>query len=445
MATLSRQLGLASATAIVVGEVIAVGIFLTPAGMAKTLASPAWLLGVWLVMAFLAICGALCYGELASRFPEAGGGYVYLREAYGSALAYLYGWKCFLVMDPGITAALAVGLAGYVQYVTGIPPIGAKVVAVSSILVLAAINVVGLRFGAGVTRLLMFLKVGSLLGIALWGFGAGLGDWSNFMPFATRPSGAEPIGGALAAALISAFFSYGGWWDLSKLAGEVREPSRTLPRALAFGILIVAAVYILTSAVFYYLVPVTEVTDGETFAAQAGERLFGPSGGVVFALIVIVSVLGSLAAVMMVAPRVYFAMARDGLFPRGMAQVHERFGTPARAIALQAILASVLAAVSNFDQIIAFFIFVTLIFIGLTVGAVFVVRRRPDAPPGYETLGYPVTPILFLLMIVVLEVMLAMSRPLQAALGVLVVLLGLPFYWLIRRMSREPVMAETRD
>jgi basic amino acid/polyamine antiporter, APA family len=436
MSTLTRQLGLASATAVVVGEVIAVGIFLTPAGMAKTLASPAWLLGVWVVMAFLAVCGALCYGELASRYPEAGGGYVYLREAYGSAIAYLYGWKCFLVMDPGITAALAVGIAGYVRYVTGLPAWGAPVVAVGSIVTLAAVNIVGLRFGAGVARALMFLKVGALLGIALWGFGAGLGDWSNFTPLVARPEGAEPLGGALAAALVSAFFSFGGWWDVSKLAGEVRDPSRTLPRALAFGIMIVAAVYIVTSAVFFYLVPVTEVTSGETFAAQAGERLFGPSGGAIFAIVVIVSVLGSLAAVLMVAPRVYFAMARDGLFPRGIAQLHEKFGTPARAIALQAVLASVMAAIGKFDEIIAYFIFVTLIFIGLTVAAVFVIRRKRDAPPGYLTLGYPVTPILFIAMLVVLAVMLALRSPLEAFLGTVVVLLGLPFYGLVKRSAR---------
>jgi len=432
MTTLSRQLGIASATAVVVGEVIAVGIFLTPAGMSKTLASPAWLLGVWLVMAFLALCGALCYGELASRYPEAGGGYVYLREAYGPAVAYLYGWKCFLVMDPGLTAALAVGLAGYIQYLTGSPPWTGPIVAIVAIVLLATVNVVGVRFSAGVAKTLTVLKVGALVAIAAWGFIGGFGDWSNFVPFATRPPDAEPLVGALAGALVSAFFSFGGWWDVSKLAGEVRDPSRTLPRALAIGLGIVTAVYLVTSAVFFYLVPVSEVTSGETFAAQAGERLFGPSGGAIFGLVVVISVLGSLAALLMVAPRVYFAMARDGLFPSPIARLHDRFETPARAIALQAVLASILAALGRFDEIIAYFIFVTVIFIALTVAAVFVLRRRESTLPEYVTFGYPVTPILFIAMMVVLAVMLGASRPREALLGTAVVLLGLPFYRFVK-------------
>ena len=428
---LKRQIGIRTATALVVGEVIAVGIFLTPAGMAKTLGSPLWLLIVWLVMGAMALCGALCYGELAARYPEAGGGYVYLREAYGPAVAFMYGWMAFLVMDPGLTAALAVGLASYAAFGLNMSPLGLKALAIATIILVAAINIRGVRLGAWVIRWLMILKLGLLGLVVLWGFGFQLGNWSNFTPFLTQRANSAPLIGALAGGLIGAFFSFGGWWDLSKLAGEVRNPTRTLPRALAYGVVIVTLVYILTSAVFIYLVPLEQVTSGETFAAQAGEVLFGRVGGRVFSLVVVVAVLGSLAAVVMSAPRVYFAMARDGLFIQAAASIHPRFETPARAIALQAVLASLLVALGTFNEIVSYFIFVVVVFIALTVATLFTLRRREPNRVGYLTPGYPVTPIIFLLLILLLLVLLGTNNPKQAALGVGVVALGLPVYYLL--------------
>jgi APA family basic amino acid/polyamine antiporter len=322
---LKRQLGLTSAVALVVGEVIGVGIFLTPAGMAKSLGSPFWILLAWLIMGVVTLCGALCMGELAARFPAAGGGYIYLRQAYGPRIAFLFGWMSLLVMDPGLTALLAMGFAGYVGYVVELPPLSLKFVAVAAVLAVAAVNIIGVRLGAGLLRGLTILKLGLLVFLACWAFGLGLGDWSNFTPFVTRPIDSPPLGGALVGALVSAFFAFGGWWDMSKMAGEVRDPGRTLPRALILGVAIVTAAYLLVSAVFLYLVPVAQVTSNQTFAAQAGEVLFGRTGGVVLSGIVILVVLGSLASVIMGAPRVYYAMARDGLFVPGIAVVHPRF------------------------------------------------------------------------------------------------------------------------
>ncbi len=430
---LRRQIGLRTATALVVGEVIAVGIFLTPAGMAKSLGSPALLLIVWLLMGLMALCGALCYGELAARFPEAGGGYVYLREAYGKRLAFLYGWMAFLVMDPGITAALAVGLAGYAGYGLGLPPLGTKLVAVAAIILVAAINIRGVELGGRLVRWLTVLKLGLLLFILLWGFGLRLGDWSHFTPFLAQREGSAPLFTALAGGLVAAFFSFGGWWDVSKLAGEVRDPERTLPRALAYGVIIVTLVYILTSAVFIYLVPPERVTSGETFAAQAGEALFGRVGGQIFSAVVVVAVLGSLAGIVMSAPRVYFAMARDGVFFPAAAHVHARFGTPARAIVLQAALASLLVLLGSFDQIVSYFIFVVVIFIALTVAAIFVLRRKTKVGDTYLTPVYPLTPLIFLFLIILLLFLLGGSNPKQALLGVAVVAAGLPFYYLVFR------------
>ncbi len=440
---MDRRLGLAAATSAVAGQVIAVGIFLTPASMARTLASPAWLFGAWLLMGGMALAGALSYGELAARFPEAGGGYVYLRETYGRRLAFLYGWKCLLVMDPGITAALASGLAAYVAYLVPLGPIGLKLVAVGAIAAAAAINIRGSVLSGRVLEALTVLKLGALAAIVLLAFGLGRGEWSHFVPFVARHAGAPPVAAALAGGLISAFFAFGGWWEASKLAGEVVDPARTMPRALAWGVSIVTAAYIATSAAFLYLVPLERVTSGEAFAAQAGEALFGPVGGAIFAAIVVVSVAGSLFAVVMLLPRVYYAMGRDGVFPAAIGELSPRFGTPSRAIATEAILASALVIAGSFEQIVAYFVFITVTFIALTVAAVYVQRRRQSAPPPYLTPGYPITPAIFLSLVLVLLVLIGMNNPWQALAGAAVVALGLPVFELMerRRHRRDPQTA----
>lgn len=442
-AALTRQLGLASVTALVIGEVIGVGIFLTPATMARSLGSPFWLLVVWLLMGVMALSGALCYGELAARFPEAGGGYVYLRRAYGPTVAFLYGWKCLLVMDPGITAALAMGLASYVGYVVHLSGPGIKVVAIGAIFALAAVSIAGVRFSAGLMRWLTAFKLGALGLMVVLAVGRGLGDWSNFVPFVAQRPGSDPLPGALAPGLVGAFFAFGGWWEITKLTGEARDPARILPRALAIGVAVVTAVYVLTSAVFLYLIPLERVTSGETFAAQAGEALFGRAGGQVFAGIVIVAVAGSLLALLMALPRVYYAMARDGVFFEAVATVHPRLATPARAITLQAGLASLLVLLGTFNKILSFFIFVTVLFVALTVAALFVLRRRASAPPAFEIPGYPVTPVIFLVLVAVLLLLLVGHDPKQALLGVAIVALGFPVYVLAFRRRFTPPLDDT--
>jgi APA family basic amino acid/polyamine antiporter len=432
MDRLPRHLGLAAVTMLVIGEVIAIGIFLTPATMARSVGSPVWLLVVWLVMGAMALTGALCYGALAARFPEAGGGYVYLRAAFGPLVGFLYGWKCLLVMDPGITAALAMGLAGYAGYMVGWSGLALKVVALGAILAMAAVSIAGVRLGSRLMQWLTALKLGALALIALLALALGAGDWTHFVPFVAQRAGSDPLPGALAPALVGAFFAFGGWWEIAKLAGEARDPARTVPRALALGVAAITLVYIVTSAVFLYLVPLERVTSGETFAAQAGEALFGPAGGRVFAAIVVVAVAGSLLALLMALPRVYYAMARDGVFFKAVAHVHPRFGTPTRAILTQAALAGVLVLLGTFQKILSYFIFVTVAFLALTVAGLIVLRRREGAA-AYPTPGYPFTPALFLILVVVLLVLLAGHDPRQAALGVGIVALGIPLYLLLFR------------
>ena len=421
---------------LIVGEVIAVGIFLTPAGMAKDLASPFWLLVVWLTMGGMALCGAFCYGELAARYPEAGGGYVYLREAYGPAVAFMYGWMAFLVMDPGLTALLAVGLATYMGYILKLSALGVKGVAIATIILVALINIRGVKLGAGTVRTITFLKLGLLAFVFLWGVGFQLGDWSNFTPFVARSATSTPLIGALAGGMMGAFFSFAGWWDLGKLAGEVNNPGRALPRALAYGVTIVTVVYVLTSFAFVYLVPLDQVTSGETFAAQAGEVLFGRAGGLIFSLVVVISVLGSITAIVLSAPRVYFAMARDGLFIPSVATLHKRYETPARAIALQALLASVLVVAGNFREIMTYFMFVVVLFVALSVAALFKFRRDDSNGVRFLTPGYPLTPIVFLVMMAMTLFLLAADKPTPAFRGVLVVALGFPVYLFLFRSKR---------
>lgn len=427
---LQRRIGLVSATGLVIGGTIGVGIFLTPAGMAKSVGSPALLLAVWTFLGLMALSGALCFGELAARFPEAGGSYVYLREAYGPGVAFLYGWKCLVVMDPGLTAALATGFAAYAGVL--FPGVAPKLVGVAAIAVVAAANLAGVRLASGLAHALAVAKVVVLVLLVAFGLFAGRGDAAHLIPFAARRAGSPPLLAGLAGAVVSGFFSFGGWWEASKLTGEVEDPKRTMPRALALGVLVVTFLYVAVSGVFLFLVPLEAVGSGETFAAQAGEALFGSRGGAVLSSIVLLSVLGSLFAFMTMAPRVYYAMARDGAAPAWVAHVDPRTGAPVRAIAIQAALAAVLVVLGSFDAIVAYFIFVTVAFLGLTVAGLFGLRRR-SAPAPVATPLFPLPALFFLGSIAVVLALLAMGRPLEATLGVAVVSLGWPVYRLRSR------------
>lgn len=430
-----------TAVAMIVGQVIAVGIFLTPAGMAKSVGSPFWLLVIWITMGAMTLSGALCYGELAARFPNAGGSYVYLREAYGRAAAFLYGWMNLLVLDPGLTATLAVGLAEYASYLIPMSAVGKQALAIGTVLVLGTINIIGTRVGANFLKALTVLKIATLLFIIAYGFLGGFGKWSNFTPFVSRP---DDVFGALAGGIVGAFFAFAGWWEVSRIAGEVENAERNLPRALVIGVLAITVVYILTSAVFFYLVHPSQVTSDQAFAAQAGEVMFGRVGGYVFATIVVISVAGSIVAYLMASPRVYFAMARDGLFLAAIGKLHPRFGTPHLATLIQMALAVVLILSGSFEQIISYFFFVVVLFIALAVAGLFRIRSQPH--DGYKTWAYPLTPIFFLVVTAVVLMFIAARNPVQTVLGIAVTLLGLPVYYLIfaRRKTSDGVDQDNR-
>jgi basic amino acid/polyamine antiporter, APA family len=426
-ADLPRRLGLGTATALIVGNVIGIGIFLTPAEMAKSLGSPFWLLAVWLLMAVATIGGALSYAALAVRYPEAGGTYVYLREIFGRRTAFLYGWLSLLVTDPGLTAMFAVGMAPYVGHLIPLGPWGLKAVAAGSIIAIAAVHTLGISPGSRIMGALTMLKLGLLGFLVIWGFGLGRGDWSNLTPFWSQRPGSSPFLPAFGLALVGAFIAFAGWWDVSKIAGEVRDPKRTMPRALMLGVSIVTVVYVAVSVVFLYLVaPARIAADGGAFAALAGDALFGRRGEVIFSLVVIVCVVGSLASYLMAAPRVYFAMARDGIFFASFGAVDPRRDVPARGTMVQATLAVVLAVVFSFEQILSYIMVPTLLFLALTVAGIFVLHRRHPSERALAPLGYPITPLLFLLPMVTVIVLQIARYPVHSSIGLAVVALGFP-------------------
>jgi basic amino acid/polyamine antiporter, APA family len=423
---LKRQFGLWTAIALIVGQVIAVGIFLTPAGMAKSVGSPFWLLIIWLVIGGMTLSGALCYGELAARYPSAGGSYVYLREAFGKGTAFLYGWMVLLVLDPGLTAIFGVGIAAYTAYLVPLSPFGKQILAISVIVIIGFINILGARIGAGFLKVLTVIKIATLLFIIVYGFAGQFGDYANFTPFFAQPT---DIFGALAGGLVGAFFAFAGWWEVTRIAGEIREPERNVPWALVVGVVCLTTIYILTSAVFMYLVPLSHVTSNETFAAQAGEVLFGTIGGQIFSIIVVVSVIGTLFAYFIASPRVYYAMAKDGLFFSSFGKLHPRFGTPHRATLIQMAIACLLVLSGSFNEILSYFFFIAILFVAITVFGLFRIRKRPF--DGYKTPFFPIVPIIFLAITAIVLFFIATQNLLNTAIGSAVVLLGVPVYYLI--------------
>lgn len=423
---LKRRFGLWTAVAVIIGQVIGVGIFLVPAGMAKSVGSPAWLFGIWAAVGLMTLCGALCYAELASRFPEAGGSYVYLREAYGKGAAFVYGWMVLLVLDPGLTAIFGVGFASYASFIFELSPTGQTALAIVMVLAIGTLTMLGTGIGAGFLRVLTLIKVGTLLFIVAFGFLSGSGNWANLTPFFSTP---PDIFGALAGGLVGAFFAFAGWWEVTRMTGEIADPERNVPRTLVLGILGLSVIYILTSAVFMYLVPAASVENDEAFAALAGQAMFGPVGGQLFAAVVCISVIGTLFAYLLVSPRVYYAMANDGLFFRKVGELHPRFGTPYLAIAIQMVLASALILTGGFNEILGYFFFVVILAIGVAVAGLHRIRRAETS--GYRTPLYPLPLVVYLILTAVVLFFVGMRSPLQTAIGLVVVSLGIPVYHFI--------------
>lgn len=407
----------------IIGQVIGVGIFLVPAGMAKAVGSPAWLFAIWLIVGVMTLCGALCYAEMAARYPEAGGSYVYLREAFGRGTAFVYGWMVLLVLDPGLTAIFGVGFASYASFLFDLPAGAAPFVGLAAILTIGGITILGTRLGAGFLKALTLVKIVTLAFIVVFGFGSGKGQLANLQPFFSMPS---DVVGALAGGFVGAFFAFAGWWEVTRIAGEIEEPERNIPRILSFGVTGLTVIYIMTSAVFMYLVPAASVANDEAFAALAGQALFGEIGGSVFSAVVMISVAGTLFAYLLASPRVYVAMANDGLFFRYFGEVSQRFGTPLRATLIQVGLACLLVLSGSFNEILAYFFFVVILFVGVAIAGLFRIRRASFA--GYQTPLFPIPALIYLVLTFVVLVFVGMQNPLRSVIGIGVVSLGVPVY-----------------
>ena len=428
----ARQIGVWAATAVVTGEAISLGIFLTPAAMAKSLGSPALLAAVWGGMALMTLAGALCFTELAVRNPQDGGEYLYLRRGFGPQVAFLYGWMAALVMYPGVAAALCVGTVPYFQSLFPIPHRLVPALPALILVGLGAVNYFGTRLSTRVMTVLNWLKVPMLVGLVVWALASGHATLANLAPLAERRPGSDPLVGAIAGAAISAFFTFGGWWEAGKIAGEVRNPSRTLPIAFTGGVLVVTAIYLLVSLAFVAVVPMGQIQSNTAFVAQFGQALFGAAGGRVLSACVVVSVLGGLMVMFMAVPRVTYALARSEPGPLGMfARLHPRFGTAANGVLLQTGVALLVLFLGAFDRILAFIIFSAVVFLALTAATLF----RSTTPVGRW--WYPAAPIVFITGAGVLASMLLLHGLGPCLLGAAIVLAGLPVRWLLLRGRRS--------
>ncbi|HJZ84386.1 MAG TPA: amino acid permease [Polyangia bacterium] len=457
-AGLDRSLGVFSATTIIVGSMIGSGIFLAPSIMAGLVATPGVYLGLWLIGGALTLLGALAYGELCAMMPHAGGQYVFLREAFGPAVGFLYGWTVFLVIQTGFNAAVSIAFAKFLGGVglrVGendiIFQLGrfalsrAQVVAVAVIAVLTYVNCRGVREGAFVQNLFTVLKLGAIALLVGIGFLSGKGSFDHFRPLVGTRLGPSALQmtflAAMGAAMSKALFAYDAWNTVTFAAGEIREPQKNLPRALVAGTIVTTLAYTTAAAVYLYVLPIDRmaVVAENRVASDVAGVLMGHAGVTLISVAILVSTFGCVNGLILGGGRVLYAMARDGLFFRSCAKVHPRYHTPAAALILQGAWSAVLALTGSYDKLLSYVVFASLSFNALTVVGLLVLRhQQPAAERPYRTWGYPVTPVAYLLG-AVFFVIYTFAGETQAALaGLGLVLLGVPAYLLFRRRAQAP-------
>ncbi|HEY5242831.1 MAG TPA: amino acid permease [Polyangiaceae bacterium] len=455
METLQRRLGVFSATTIIVGSMIGSGIFIAPSIMAGYVAAPGIWIGLWLVGGALTLLGALSYGELCAMMPQAGGQYVFLREAFGPTVAFLYGWTLFLVIQTGFNAAVAIAFAKFlggvglrvgendVVWSAGSFALSrAQLVAVAVIAVLTWVNMRGVREGAFVQNVFTVLKVGAIAVLVAVGFGSGKGSFTHFSPLSGTELGAKGLQlGLLAAmgvAMSKALFAYDAWNTVTFTAEEVRDPQRNLPRALVAGTIVTTLAYTAACAVYLYVLPLDRMAGVEEnrVASDVAGTLLGPKGITLVSVAILVSTFGCLNGLILGGARVLFAMARDGVFFRVAGRVDPVTHTPRGALVLQGLWSAVLALSGSYDRLLTYVTFASLGFNALTVVGLFVLRRkRPSAPRPYRTWGYPVTPAIYLAGALFFLLYIFLGDPRDACAGLGLVALGFPAYWWLRKRS----------
>lgn len=439
-AELPRKLGMLSATMIVVGAIMGGGIFFTPANVAQHLDGVALILGVWAFGGLVALAGAFTFAELGAMRPQAGGAYVYLRETMGGLPAFLYGWMLLTTIGSGAAAAVAVAFANYLGRYMDLVIVGGPVGAAAlTIVVLAVLNYVGIRPGAIVQNTLTIAKTAALglliiLGVVMW---ARLADPPSALGAPTPPSG---VWLALAGAFVPVLFSIGGWQNLNMVAGEIQNPARLLPRALALGVMLVIVCYLGANAVYLRALGRDGLALSGAVAADTARVIAGEAGAKWITIAVMVSILGIVNVILLATPRVFYAMSRDGLFFRFAGTVHPRFGTPHHSIMLMAFWSLALLFLSNgdMDELLSGVVFADWIFFALGGATIFVYRvREPNAERPYRALGYPVVPALFVLAALLAVASAVIGAPGASLRGALLLAGGVPAYWIFSLLERR--------
>jgi APA family basic amino acid/polyamine antiporter len=424
------------------------GIFLVPNLVARSLPSMPMILVAWVLAGVISLLGALACAELGAAFPATGGQYVFIREAYGPAAAFLCGWSLFTVARTAQAAWLAVVISIYVGYFVSLGHFASKLLAFGVLAVFTWVNYRGVKVGAIVQNTFTVAKVvGVLIIIGASLFWAGHAG-HNVISTPSQPQGPGMSLSSFGVALIACLLSYDGWVQLSFVAGEMRNPKRNVLRALLLGNLAVAAIYLLVNVAYMRVLSISEIAASKHVAADAAARILGGAGGIVVSLLVLVSVLGTLNGCFLTSPRVYFAQAADGLFFRRFAEVHPVYGTPAFAILAQGIWSAVLLLTGSYESLIDYALFGIWLFYGLMIAAVMVLRRtRPELPRPYRMWGYPVTPLVFLAITLWFLLNMLVTRPGASFAGFGLILTGVPAYFLwcryaAREVSRKPATAE---
>jgi len=451
MPTYARRLRLFSGTMAVIGGIIGSGIFMNASIVAQRVGSAGLTIGAWILGGAIAMIGALCFAELGARLPRAGGGYAYLREAFGPLPGFLYAWALLLVMATGAIAAVAVTFATYATSLLGLGPGLIKPIAVGAILLLSAINIVGVSPGAVTQNLFTVLKLAALVVLIGAGIFAAGGTAGAGGPGAA--DGVAPATGwativAMGTALVPVLFAYGGWQQTNFIAEEIIEPEKSLPRALILGTAAVVAVYVLANFTYLRALGAPGLAASQAPAADAMRRLIGPGGATLIAAGITVSTFGFLGLVILVSPRVYQALAADGLFFAAFARLHPKWRTPATAIVFQAAWGILLLGTGSYGQLLDWVVFCDWIFFGLTVGTLFVLRGRgalkvPGGQRGsgehpakiFLVPGYPVTPLLFIAAAVYVVLGSIISNPPNALRGTLLLAAGVPVFLFWRRRA----------
>jgi APA family basic amino acid/polyamine antiporter len=451
---LKRQIGLFDAIMLISGDMIGTGIFISTGVIAAQVPSPGGVLLVWIFGGLLALTGALSCAELSASLPYAGGDYNYIREAYGKLMGFLSGWSSFLVTFSGAIAFLAVIFNEYVSFF--FPALGSKeayfsaalpgvainvtngtIFAIVVVLLISALHCLGVRQGTVTQNILTVIKIGSLVGIILLGVLIGKGDTAHFSPLFDWEKIAQPS--VFASAFIPAIFAYSGWNAVIYIAGEVKNPERNLPKALLMANLIVIALYLAINMVYIYGVSVHDMKGAARISEVATTALFGyPTSAWITALIT-VSILGALNVVTMLGPRIYYAMARDGVFFKRLTHIHPTFGTPTSAIILQAVWSCLLILTNTWGTLFTYVSVIITLFSALTVGSVIVLRyKRPELKRPYKLWGYPIVPILFVAANLWIVWGSVIENPRDSLIGLLIVCLGIPAYliWQNRLKSK---------